>query len=194
MDRPAEVKFQRINVEAGCIWLSDKYCPQEVSSHELLAEVLSFYPGREMAEHRNGRAPDASDLESRLVYGPHGKPELPGGPAFSISHSGTYWGVLIGCEGNDCPVGLDLQVPAAASFESIAKRFFREEEAEALSKAADAEEKKDLFFRLWTKREALLKAAGESVFRRVKPFTDYEVRELELAEGLYAAYAVKRMK
>ena len=167
-------------VDGMKLCLTTDFEPSTTASHTLLAEAL----GREREE-----------LERDLVYGPHGKPELPGGPAFSVSHSGPYWAVLIGGEQ---PVGLDIQVPVAASFESIAKRFFREEEAHLLA-TSDEAERRDLFFRLWTEREALLKAAGMSVFRRTEALTDYEVHapefpERELRERLYAAYAVKRTK
>lgn len=170
------------DIDGMKLFLTADFDPKETSSHALLAELLDM---------------EQEELERRLVYGPHGKPELPDGPAFSVSHSGRYWAVLIAYDesaGGKPSVGLDIQVSVPASYESIAKRFFREEEAALVMAASDEEARREVFFRLWTKREALLKAAGESVFRRAEPLTDVEVKEIALTEGLYAASAVKRMK
>ena len=168
------------DIDGMKIFLTADFDPKETSSHALLAELLGM---------------EQEELERRLVYGPHGKPELPDGPAFSVSHSGRYWAVLISYDesaGGKPSVGLDIQVSVPASYESIAKRFFREEEAALVTAASDEEARREAFFRLWTKREALLKAAGESVFRRTEALTDVEVKEIALTEGLYAASAVKR--
>jgi phosphopantetheinyl transferase len=72
----------------------------------------------------------------RLSFPAGGKPCLPGGPGFSISHSGPHVGVAL-C--SDCEPGFDLERFDAGSGEPAASR----------SRLAR-----------WTATEAVLKAAG----------------------------------
>lgn len=72
---------------------------------------------------------------------------------FSLSHSGRY--AL--CAVSDKPVGADVQALRAAKL-SIARRFHPDERAwlEALPEA----ERHEAFFRLWTRKEAWVKAVS----------------------------------
>lgn len=75
----------------------------------------------------------------RLSFPAGGKPCLPGGPGFSISHSGPRVGVALCC---DCEPGFDLEQLEAGAGEPAASRS-----------------------RLvrWTATEAVLKAAGRGL-------------------------------
>lgn len=78
-----------------------------------------------------------------------GKPYLENYPHihFSLSHSGS-WAV---CAVGDAPLGVDVEQPRCTM--EIAKRFFRPDE---LPETED----KDHLLRLWTAKEAFLKAIG----------------------------------
>ena len=78
-----------------------------------------------------------------------GKPYLENYPHihFSLSHSGS-WAV---CAVGDAPLGVDVELPRCTM--EIGKRFFRPEE---LPETED----KDHLLRLWTAKEAFLKAIG----------------------------------
>jgi 4'-phosphopantetheinyl transferase len=79
----------------------------------------------------------------------HGKPVLPGGPGFSLTHAGDLVGVAVHPGG---PVGLDVeQVRELTDLAAMAAHACSPRE-----NAPDAE----AFFTLWTRKEALLKAAG----------------------------------
>jgi len=79
----------------------------------------------------------------------HGKPVLPGGPGFSLTHAGDLVGVAVHPAG---PVGLDVeQVRELTDLAAMAAHACSPHET-----APDAE----AFFRLWARKEALLKAAG----------------------------------
>ena len=95
----------------------------------------------------------AEDLIRTMVRGEQGKPYIPGFAYFSISHSFGSWAVLFSQE--EC--GLDIQYPRKADYDGIARRYYHPRDA------ACVKEHPESFFRLWTRREALIKAAGVSV-------------------------------
>jgi len=86
---------------------------------------------------------------------PHGKPVLPDGPGFSLSHAGELVGVAVRVDG---PVGLDVeQVRHVADLDALAEhvRSPAERARGGLDPAA--------FFRTWTRKEALVKATGDGL-------------------------------
>ena len=80
---------------------------------------------------------------------PMGKPFLKNHPHlhFSLSHSGQW----VVCAVGDAPLGVDVEQPRCTM--DIARRFFRPDE---LPKTED----KDFLLRLWTAKEAFVKALG----------------------------------
>ena len=91
--------------------------------------------------------------ELMLATGPGGKPFLPGGPSFSTSHSDRW--LLVGlCATGRLGVDLEVDVPVDEAPE-IARAHFTERERAALE-----DEDPDAFLRLWTRKEALIKALG----------------------------------
>lgn len=110
-------------------------------SHDLLADVA---------------APYSID---KIEYGEYGKPSIPGWNPFSISHSENTWAVLIA--NDDC--GLDVQYEKAVDYLKLAERWYSVEEFEYLESLSNNEELSREFFRIWARREALVKAAGASI-------------------------------
>lgn len=95
-----------------------------------------------------------------FVDGPQGKPTLPGGPEFNVSHSGDV--VLIGVT-DGIPIGVDVElVREKPRLDAIARRFFSKSEADYLE-ALDSTQRTAAFFRLWTLKEALVKAIGTGI-------------------------------
>jgi 4'-phosphopantetheinyl transferase len=94
--------------------------------------------------------------EHPYVKGHHGKPAFADHalPRFNITHSGDH--VLLAL--SDREVGIDLQEHRGLKLQETADRFFSAEEAEALRSAG--EERTELFYRLWTRREAYGKTLG----------------------------------
>lgn len=95
-------------------------------------------------------------IEEEPVVLPGGKPvfakksEL----CFSLSHSGDYAALAFGRK----PLGMDIECVRRANLK-VAKRFFQKEEYEYLAEREGAEQA-DAFFRIWTGKEAVVKAAG----------------------------------
>jgi 4'-phosphopantetheinyl transferase len=102
----------------------------------------------------------------------HGKPSLAGPIAleFNVSHSGDY--VLIGVtEGSPC--GVDIERSNSRVREKdIAARFFCPREVEWLDRTDKG------FLRLWTMKEAIIKAVGRGLSI---PLCDVDVTDI--AEG-----------
>ena len=93
-----------------------------------------------------------------------GKPFIPGFASFSISHSANTWAVLILDDPDpELSCGLDIQYRRKADSAGIASRFFAAEDAEMIASFADRESSDAEFFRIWARREALIKAIGGSV-------------------------------
>lgn len=100
----------------------------------------------------------------RFAAGPFGKPRLAGAaaaaPAFNIAHSGSRVLVALSSAGE---VGVDVEAHRALRDGlDIAERFYSEREAAELRRL-DGRAREELFFRLWSRKEAVLKAAGLGV-------------------------------
>jgi hypothetical protein len=183
------------------IYYTHSYSNKRGESHRLLQCAIACYL------KENGYSEDDAAAESKTLTaslcteGEYGKPVIPGFAPFSISHSNNTWAVLI-AESDDGAqrCGLDVQYRRKTEAVSVAKRFYAAEDAEmvcaAVTAGADAAE--DVFFCLWTRREALVKAAGESVAATDFPAvngdaavfrdTEYIIADVRIpGAGLYAA-------
>ena len=128
-------------------------------SRRLLEEAFARYTG-DMAL--------AGELISKLKTGDQGKPYIDGFCHFSVSHTGCIWAVLIG----ESECGLDIQLGRGCNMQAIADRVYAEEDRAKLDAAFEREvcgTAEDLFFRIWTRREALAKALGGSAIKSDLP-------------------------
>jgi len=152
-----------------------------------------------------------------FTAGAHGKPALhpscapPGGLElhFNISHSaGLALLALARAE-----VGVDIELPLARRrTDDLARRFYAPGEQQRLFAEPDAEARASYFFRLWTCKEALMKATGEGLSRPLGSYqielqgdrarllwakgiddaaTRYSVHPLEPGQGYSAALVVE---
>jgi 4'-phosphopantetheinyl transferase len=105
-----------------------------------------------------GVAPDQVRIESNML----GKPQLAGGERidFNLAHSGD---LLLVAVARAIRVGVDVErIRPLNDAQAIARRFFSPHEADWLQERQDAERDR-AFFRLWTRKEAVLKATGEGI-------------------------------
>ncbi|MGO9645346.1 MAG: 4'-phosphopantetheinyl transferase family protein [Candidatus Bathyarchaeia archaeon] len=123
-----------------------------VAARGLLRRILGHYSGVE-----------ASEL--RFCYSSRGKPSLVerfGGDRiqFNLAHSSGYalYAVIL-----DRKIGVDLErVVPVVGLEQIVNRYFSDREKAALHALA-GNEQREAFFRIWTAKEAYLKACGEGL-------------------------------
>lgn len=91
---------------------------------------------------------------AEIKTGEYGKPYIEG-EHFNLAHSGDY---VILAVSDSCDIGCDIERVKLADYEKLARTVFCENEREMLKKAED---KQDLFFELWTRKEAFMKCIGE---------------------------------
>jgi len=90
-----------------------------------------------------------------FTYGASGKPAIPGGPQFNLSHSGG-----IACLAVHPTLTLGADIEAHRPIErDVAKRFFSPTEYQALMALPEADRVSG-FYRIWTRKEAVVKALG----------------------------------
>lgn len=93
-----------------------------------------------------------------VAYSEHRKPYIPDSSiAFNIAHAGDLTVCAIT---TDHAVGIDLEdIRREVEIMSVARAFFAPDEIAWLSAASPPEQRR-LFFHLWTRKEAYLKARG----------------------------------
>lgn len=125
-------------------------------------------------------------------YGNTGKPKLRNPPAnslhFNLSHSGA-WAVLALTV--DAELGVDIEmIDPRLDYERLAARFFSAAEHSRLLAAALLRRRRS-FYRLWTRKEALLKGEGRgfAAAEKVEEEGMWQLRSFWLAPGYVAAIA-----
>ena len=114
-------------------------------------ELLAVLQARMLSEQ-------TSPFSFFYEYGEQGKPQIVNFPKkFNLSHSGDY----VVCGVSNGEVGVDIQkwVPYK---ERTAERFFAKEEWELLQEK-DEPERTELFYRLWSRKEAYGKYTGQGI-------------------------------
>lgn len=128
----------------------------------------------------------------RFLYNEAGKPRAEGAPHFNVAHSGG--GILMALA--DAELGIDLEAHAPRDVHGFARLYFSPAERAAADSLV-------AFYRIWTRKEAVMKACGMGIGLRPARFcalsdtvalTDglYHVYTLDLAPGWSAALACMR--
>ncbi len=135
--------------------------------------------------------------EARAVViegGPNDRPVMPGGPSFSVSHSGNLWLCAVG---GDRALGVDTEeVRGVAEAADIALRWFTASERQRLA-ADEAAGREAPFLRGWVRKEAFLKALGVGFSSEGATLLDpdpeeWAVVDLDPAPGYVGALVVNR--
>ncbi len=117
--------------------------------------------------------------ETAIVFykNEHGKPYLKDLPChFNISHSGDF----VVCAISENEIGIDIEKIRPIDFK-IANRVFNETELNFLFTEPN-ENQKDVFFSLWTEKEAILKCIGTGFQGNTKyNKTDFEIQKIQFA-------------
>ncbi|OHX34443.1 hypothetical protein BJL95_17420 [Methylomonas sp. LWB] len=123
--------------------LRDRY----VVGRGLLRQTLASYTGS-----------DPAGLRFRV--GEFGKPALSGGPGFNVSHTAD---ALLIAVADAADIGIDIEaVKPARDLSGLAERCFSVDEYAVWLSLAESE-RVAAFYRLWTKKEAFVKAVGRGI-------------------------------
>lgn len=115
-----------------------------------------------------GQLTDTRPEDIRFHYEEKGKPWLPGGPSFNQSHSEDRLMIGVAASGR---LGVDIEeMRQVRLMLGIADKNFAPDEAARLH-AAPANERRRLFFRFWTRKEAFLKALGVGLTHPLRSFS-----------------------
>lgn len=123
-----------------------------------------FILARVMLRHQLGNEIGIVPESVLFSTGKHGKPRLdtPGAdqsPHFNLTHSGGFVALAI----SDGEIGIDIEnLRPVTTAERLAKRFFSPEERKHVFEL-DGEARDHAFLRIWTQKEAYLKATGLGV-------------------------------
>ena len=115
-------------------------------------------------------------LSREILRAEKGKPyfkELP--LQFSVSHTEDLWVCLIS-DGKD-PVGVDIQQIKETRRERVAERYFTDEEKEYLN-----ENDEDVFFELWTRKEAYAKYTGRGLTKELAEISTLDNDEVKFID------------
>ena len=181
---------------------------QLVFQNRAEAYIVSRGVLRKILARYLGLAPESVPIKTYS----NGKPYLPGSEIhFNLSHSD---GLFLYGLASGSPLGVDLQrVYPIANINTIIKNYFSPEE-QILLNSVNKNLLQDLFFAIWTAKEAYLKGTGEGFQRPPNSFTIchksngllkfelrdnlnstldnlWNIREIQLAPNYKAALAVK---
>lgn len=146
-------------------------CASYTAAHALARTTLGALLGVEPGHVRFERA------------GAFEKPRVAGTDArigFSLSHCRS----LVACAVTNGDVGVDVErIDRSGSTSTIAGRFSADEE-DRLRAAPAGGPREELFFRLWTLKESVVKATGEGLRRSLSSFSiDFDPLRVEFRDG-----------
>jgi len=174
------------------LWFARLDPPEEVvaACRAVLSPAERFLAGRKVTEELQRRAVvsrgllrlalgaalgrEAADVP--LALGEKGKPHLAERADsarldFNLSHTGDLWLLALVAAG---PVGVDIELERdETDWDGLAERYFSESEREAF-RALPPGVRRRAFFRIWTQKEAFLKARGSGLATPLEKF-DVEV-------------------
>jgi 4'-phosphopantetheinyl transferase len=118
----------------------------------------NFVLGRNLVHHLV--SPRGAPAPRTFSVGPHGKPFLPGAPAYNLSHSGRWVACAVS---RDEPVGIDVETFARLKDYRELLAVITHPAERRYIEQAPSDHRLALFKRCWTRKEALLKAIGKGL-------------------------------
>ncbi len=128
-----------------------------------------------------GRAVGRDPARLQFTCDPGGKPQLADRAVeFNLSH--TRGAVLIGVGG--APLGVDIEHEDRRARMDVAQRFFSPPEFQRLAELDTASQRRE-FFRIWTLKEAWLKARGSGL---AEPLDAFQVQADDATQTAQVSY------
>lgn len=159
-------KLNVYTLEYSNRFVRDKDRNRYVLTQYFLRELLSYYL--------------QIDFDKVVIsYSKSGKPylndKINSNLKFNYSHSGDY---IIYAFTSDDEIGVDIEeIKDIPEFDELSRAHFSDEEQSIYFELKNPDEKKKLFYRIWTRKEALLKAAGSGITIDLKSLTVLKMNE-----------------
>ena len=120
-------------------------------------------------------------------YNEHGKPIWPNGPYFSISHCKHGIAVAI----DEHPIGIDIEAIRHADDDLLARTMNKFEQSKIKNQKSKIESDRE-FTRLWTLKEAIVKAQGVGIqsFEQLQTVIDNRESNIETFEKEKYIYSI----
>lgn len=173
---------------------------RSLSDDELLAadkiiastRLHEFVLGRHLLREHLACHSNCRPLDIRLQKHSYGKLYIEDNPIyFNLAHSGNY---LVIALNKTNEIGIDIEQPKERipDLVNIATRYFTKEEGAKIQAAAPARQV-EIFYEIWTKKEAVLKAIGTGISGGLDTFNALECKEdqrinLAINQQEYALY------
>ena len=132
---------------------------------------------------------EAQPEQIAIIYGRNGKPELANSEiSFNLAHSGGLMVIAIALEPT---LGIDVeQVRPLPERDAMVRQFFSQTEQQEFFSVPEPE-RDGIFFRLWTRKEAVLKATGTGWAEQSRQFEPkLSIFDWDPRVGYVAAVAV----
>ena len=150
-------------------------CPAEqerADAFRFSGDRNAYISAHALLRHRLAMETGLGAAELRFVYDELGKPWLvnvPAGPRFNLSHTR---GMVAVATATRHAVGVDVEASdrLLSSDTAIAEQHFTSREVSALRHIKNAQSRRALFFWLWTRKEAILKATGKGLSMPLSSF------------------------
>lgn len=159
---PTDVAHERLDVFEKLLSPEER---ERMAGFRIPAKRAESIIARGLLRHLLATLLRQQPQQLQFTLGPHGKPALAPTTAatplqFNVSH--TAHCVLIAIAAN-ARIGIDIEkIRPATPCEELSQRFFTANEHAALTLLPEPA-KREAFFRCWTRKEALLKAAGHGI-------------------------------
>ena len=199
------IYYFSVNNEEKPSWLS--YLESTLPDHTLTESELfiayndriNYLLGRKIVEQGLIELETGYNLHD-IVISPFGKPILPNGLEFSISHSEH---LVVGAFSTGQPIGIDTQFHKNIDWKEYID-FLNEEDLKAIYKASDQLVK---FYDIWTKKESVVKLDGrgfqlslKDIFLKpdkafdAKSVRSWEIRKIHLQEKYSTAICAQDLQ
>jgi 4'-phosphopantetheinyl transferase len=149
LTKEEELRYNRFS----CRPAAEMYLGARLFSRTILGDLLSCPPDRIKFSYGEGGKPYLT--EERDLF-------------FNISHTAGTIAFISSEEGE---TGVDVEEIKDRDCLSLARHFFSFKEIETLEKCDSAESLNELFFRIWTQKEAYLKGTGKGLSGGLKHYT-----------------------
>lgn len=126
-------------------------------------------------------------------YNEHGKPFIENGPYFSISHCKEGIAVAV----DDQPIGIDIEAIRHANNDLVERVMNEKEKSQITNHHGSADRQKSpiesarAFTRLWTQKEAIVKAEGVGIqsfeqIQKILEMGDWKLDTIEKEKYIYS--------